>query len=285
MKPTPPLKWHGGKHYLAQAVLRLMPKHLYYVEPYFGAGQVLFARDPMDPRYFWDAPTSDDRESEGVGEVANDLSKNLMNFYTVLKDPALFPALRERLELTGPNESEWNAAEERLASPNGDLITRAADFFTLCRQSISGRMTHFAPPERGRLRGHREGGTNAWWGAIDGLEAAHQRMKDVKVLCRPALDVITMMDRESTLHYLDPPYLSRTRAAKQVYTYEMTDQQHRELLDVIRGVKGKVILSGYPNDMYDDVLRSWNRHALNLPNNAAGGEKKRRMTEVLWCNF
>ena len=44
-----PLKWHGGKYYLASKIVRLMPPpHLHYVEPYFGGGAVLFARDPED---------------------------------------------------------------------------------------------------------------------------------------------------------------------------------------------------------------------------------------------
>jgi hypothetical protein len=33
---TPPLKWHGGKHYLARQVVALMPSHLHYVEPFAG---------------------------------------------------------------------------------------------------------------------------------------------------------------------------------------------------------------------------------------------------------
>ena len=49
IKLTPPLKWHGGKNYMARHVLERTPRHLRYVEPYFGAGQVFFARDPADP--------------------------------------------------------------------------------------------------------------------------------------------------------------------------------------------------------------------------------------------
>ena len=36
-----PLKWHGGKYYLASKIIGLMPSHLHYVEPYFGGGAVL----------------------------------------------------------------------------------------------------------------------------------------------------------------------------------------------------------------------------------------------------
>jgi DNA adenine methylase len=50
-------------------------------------------------------------------------------------------------------------------------------------------------------------------------------------------------------------------------------------------VEGKVMLSGYPSALYDAALEGWSRHTLDLPNNAAGGKSKRRMTKVLWCNF
>ncbi len=36
---TPPLKWHGGKHYLARRIVGLMPPHLHYVEQFERARQ------------------------------------------------------------------------------------------------------------------------------------------------------------------------------------------------------------------------------------------------------
>lgn len=65
----------------------------------------------------------------------------------------------------------------------------------------------------------------------------------------------------------------------------MTEAQHQDLLTTLVACKGKVMLSGYPSSLYVRTLKSWTRHTFELPNNAAGGETKRRMTEVLWCNF
>jgi DNA adenine methylase len=82
-----PLKWHGGKNYLAKRIVELMPRHLHYVEPFLGGGAVLFARDPEDPD-LWLAP------HKGVSEVVNDIDKRLYNFWQVLRDPELFPVLK-----------------------------------------------------------------------------------------------------------------------------------------------------------------------------------------------
>jgi DNA adenine methylase len=65
----------------------------------------------------------------------------------------------------------------------------------------------------------------------------------------------------------------------------MTEDQHRELLQSLLEVNGKVVLSGYHSPLYDTILRGWKCHDFELPNNAASGGKKRRMIEAVWCNF
>lgn len=47
-KLTQPLRWHGGKHYLAKIIIDLMPPHLHYVEAYGGGLAVLLEKDPFD---------------------------------------------------------------------------------------------------------------------------------------------------------------------------------------------------------------------------------------------
>jgi hypothetical protein len=54
---------------------------------------------------------------------------------------------------------------------------------------------------------------------------------------------------------------------------------------VIVGLKGRVLLSGYPSPLYDRYLAGWNRYDFDQPNHAAGGRSKRRMAELVWCNF
>src|SRR5262249_11037116 len=166
-----------------------------------------FARDPRDRRLWWDGLTSDGRKASGVSEVVNDLNGDLMNFYAVLKDQNLFDHLRMRLDKTQNSEAEWNTARDLLDTDTGDNVERAAALFTLCRQSMSARMKNFAPTVTTRLRGGRDEHVNGWWTAVEGLEAVHRRLKDVRVLCRPALDVIRQEDEESTIFYCDPPYL------------------------------------------------------------------------------
>ena len=43
---VPPLKWHGGKNYLARIIVEMMPSHIHYVEPFAGGLAVLLAKNP-----------------------------------------------------------------------------------------------------------------------------------------------------------------------------------------------------------------------------------------------
>jgi DNA adenine methylase len=276
----PALKWYGGKHYLAKRIVALMPRHLQYVEPFAGGLAVLLARDPNDPK-LW---LANDAAHRGVSEIANDLNGRLTHFWRVLQRPETFEPFYRIVQAMPFGEPEWQDAAGRLDHP--DPVERAVAFFVRCRQSLAGRMGTFTGITRTRTRGGHNAEANAWWNAIDGLPAVRERLKWVVILNDPALDVIRGHDEPTTLHYCDPPYLPSTRAAKEVYgAYEMSEDDHRELLDVLLSVKGKVILSGYPSELYDTTLAGWTRHTFDIANHAAGGKAKGRETEVVWCNF
>jgi len=265
----PPLKYHGGKQPLARRIAALMPPHTHYVEPFAGGLAVLFARDP-----------------EGVSEVANDLHGDLSRFWRVLACPLQFVRF-ERLAQAAPfSESCWRDAESVLSPDSGaDDAERALAFFVRCRQSLAGRMRSFAVPVKTRTRRGMNDGVSAWLSAVEGLPAVHERLKRVLVLDRPALDVVRQQDGPATLFYCDPPYLHATRAAPDAYRHEMDEAGHAALLDALLACAGKVVLSGYPHPLYETRLAGWRRIVFDVANHAAGGAAKRRMQEVVWCNF
>lgn len=262
---TAPLKWHGGKYYLASRIVALMPTHTHYVEPYFGGGSVLLAKDP-----------------EGVSEVANDVNQDLFNFWRVLRGRVSFPEFQRRVEAIPLSRDEWTATFTD--GPHED-VDRAVRFFVRCRQSLAGRMKSFTAITRTRTRRGMNGNVSEWLSAVDGLPEVHARMRRVLVENRPALELLKSEDSLGTLFYLDPPYLHQTRTTKDAYEYEMTTEDHVELLIAVNNVKGMVMISGYASDLYDKALSKFNRHEFDLPNNSAGGDAKRRMTECLWTNF
>lgn len=278
---VPPLKWWGGKHYLAKKIIDLMPRHLHYVEPYAGGLAVLLEKDPFDKSKYWGSKGCE----QGVSEVVNDLNRELTNFWQVMQDETAFGKFTRLVEATPFSQVEWQDAEVRQHPVKEFDVDAAAAFFVRCRQSRAGGFKDFATLTGNRTRRMQNEQASAWWNCVEGFPAVHARLKRVVILNQDALDVIRSQDGERTLFYLDPPYLPSTRAGSGNYRHEMTDQDHRELLAVIKQCKGKVMLSGYPNTLYDRELSGWPRHEVPIDNKAAGGKSKRVMMEVVWTNF
>ena len=264
-----PLKWHGGKSYLASRIVEMMPPHIHYVEPFAGGLSVLLAKNP-----------------EGVSEVVNDLNYDLTNFWCAIQGEESFQEFRRRVEAIPFSQVEWEGAGVDPGVLSG-MLGRAVAFFVRCRQSLAGRMDAFAPLSRRRVRRGMNEQASAWLSTVEGLPEVHARLKRVVILNDDALRVIAREDGDQTLFYLDPPYLPESRTSKEVYAHEMSVDDHRKLLGLLTEVKGKFLLSGYPTGMYDDFAQrvGWHRTDFDLPNNSAGGTSKRRMTECVWTNF
>ncbi len=282
-KLTNPLKWHGGKSYLADWIISLMPRHLHYVEPYAGGLAVLLAKDPNDPRHDW---TTGNSQFRGKSEVVNDLNGELTNFWCVLQSIGYFPAFQKILSVTPFSQKEWDAAQQKMVVDTDMLSVRnAVAFFIRCRQSRAGGFKSFATLSRNRTRRGMNEQASAWLNAIDGLPAVHDRLKRVVILHDDALKVIRQQDGHKTLFYLDPPYVHSTRSpgAIKAYEYEMTDDDHYQLIKTVRNCKSKVMLSGYENSMYDRAFFDWNRHDKLIDNKLSNDRAS--VIESVWCNF
>ena len=170
-----------------------------------------------------------------------------------------FAGFQRQIEATPFSQIEWEEAEFR-QHPLTDLdVEGAVAFFIRCRQSRAGGFKDFATLSRNRTRRLQNEQISAWLTCVEGLPAVSARLRRVAILNQPALEVIRQQDGAATLFYLDPPYLHETRATTGNYQHEMTEENHRELLAIIKQCQGKVLLSGYPNPLYDGELTGWKR--------------------------
>ncbi len=85
-----------------------------------------------------------------------------------------------------------------------------------------------------------------------------------------------------TLVYADPPYLMSTRKSKrQLYAFELGDEaEHRELLDLLKGLRCMVMISGYWSPLYAEMLASWRTYSFQAMTRS--GEMA---TEWVWMNY
>ena len=72
----------------------------------------------------------------------------------------------------------------------------------------------------------------------------------------------------SELIYSDPPYLRHTRTSKHRYRFDYEEADHVELLELLKGVRCQVMVSGYGSALYEERLAGWRRVELQVMNHA-----------------
>ena len=81
------------------------------------------------------------------------------------------------------------------------------------------------------------------------------------------------------LVYCDPPYMLSTRTGKQ-YRFEMTDDQHKTLLEALKALPCMVMISGYWTALYAEDLNGWT--TITYEAMTRGGHTA---TEWVWMNY
>ena len=230
------------------------------------------------------------KNPEGVSEVINDVNSELTNFWDVVQTENLYIDFKRQVDNIPFSENEWCWSLSPTGSPNSyrGKLERALKFFVRYRQSRQGLGENFATLSRTRVRRGMNEQVSSWLSAIDSLPEAHARLRRVVILNRDAIDVILQQDGKDTLFYLDPCYLPETRTAKDMYgEFEMTAEQHAQLLEVLSTIKGKFLLSGYPSKMYHRAAKQhgWSKTTWRIDNKASAADKKEIKSETVWQNF
>lgn len=258
----PVIRYHGGKFRLAAWVIQHMPEHTCYVEPFGGAAGVLIQK----PRSY--------------AEVYNDLDGEVVNLFRVLRDEELCERLKNACLLTPYARDEFYEAREITEEPverARRMVVRASMGFGSAA-GIGGNSGF-----RGDSKRKYATAAHLWERYPHTLAVICQRLKGVIIENKDALAVMRAHDAETTLHYIDPPYVAETRAkGNRCYNHEMTDADHLQLLAVATTLRGKVMISGYDCELYRDILTGWGFASKESRISAGRGTKVK--TECLWLS-
>ena len=247
----PVLKYAGAKWRLADWIGGLLPPHEIYLEPFFGSGAVFFRKAPARL------------------ETINDIDGNVVNLFRVLREQT--EQLAALVELTPWARDEYYASYEK----SGNDLEDARRFLVRCWQAF-GTMTAARTGWRHSATGRSTVMPQQWNGLPDRLAAAAIRLKDAQIENMDAVQLIKKYNDPRCLIYADPPYTPETRR-KNIYAEEMTVEQHVQMLEALKAHGGSVVLSGYENELYNDMLQGWRRvekHAL--------AERGQTRTEIVW---
>lgn len=228
------IRWAGGKGRQLKDLLPLIPRGHTYVEPFGGGASVLLnkQRSPV--------------------EVYNDLDHELVNLFEVVRDNDTFDEFAQMLEWTPYARTEFANAVS-LREDAKDRVQRAAMFYTMLNQSISGKRLAL-PSEWSRSR--YQNLADRWKLRQEKLGPIHERLRGVQIEARDALDILQEWDGPDTVFYCDPPYILETRKKQKYYAIEPGDDYHNSLVDVMLSLQGMVILSGYEHEIYDRLRQA-----------------------------
>lgn len=262
MADSPVMRYFGGKFRIADWVASFFPPHRCYVEPFGGAASVLMTK----PRSY--------------AEVYNDLDKDIVNVFEVLRDPEQSERLVEMCRLTPFARDEFELSYE----PSDDPVEQARR--TLFRAQSAFGSSGTAKSRTGfRSDSRREWqlSSHVWERYPANIASFCQRLSGVIVENRPALKIIDQHDGTDVLFYVDPPYMHETRVMRNSrYQHELSEDEHIELLQALNQVKGMVVLSGYPSPVYEKHLEGWQLHTREARASGHRGTVKR--TEAVWLN-
>lgn len=231
------MKYHGSKWLLAPWIIRNMPPHRCYVEPFGGSAAVLMHKSPV------------------MTEVYNDLNKEVFNVFKAIRDSP--DQLSVLLKLTLYSREELLEAYTH----SDDSVESARRFLVKSQLAISTTSVNELTGFRAHINSRDYASQSSTWSKLpDVVWKVRERFNKVII---ENIDAFTLFDRydlPKTLWYLDPPYLAKSRTSasnRRGYKCDLSDEDHIRLLDRIKSLKGKVMLSSYKNDIYDAHLKDW----------------------------
>lgn len=247
-----PLPYIGGKRRIARQIAALIPPHTTYVEAFAGGAQVFFHRPPSKV------------------EVLNDLDGEIANFFRVVQRHA--HELARWLRYQPASRQIFDDHKRQDPSVLTD-IERAARFYYLQKNAWSGIRSrpnfHYAvttPNNHNPLTLPKR------------LVEATERLARVQIECLPYEEVLTRYDRPTTFFYIDPPYVG-----VDLYRYNFTDRQFRELATRLGNIQGRFLLS------VNDCLKArvWFRafHRLEISFTYTSLKGAGRCRELLFANY
>lgn len=239
--------YYGGKWRIASWVVKHLPPHRCYVEPFGGVASVLL------------------KKPQSLVEVYNDVNEELVNLFQVLRDEDMCKELLYRLTLTPFARAEfvhcWKTYRKQ---PIEDKIDAAWGFLVYANMSVGSSACsdrNGTPGWENRIFDSRADPTKvtnaarAWDRLPEALAAIARRFKNVAIDNRDAFQLLNIYDREGAgvLFYLDPPYINTLGYQDTPFTQE----HHEALLRRAVTLKTACAISGYESDLYNDYLSGW----------------------------
>jgi DNA adenine methylase len=257
-----PISYYGGKQKLASMILKLIPKHKLYCEPFIGGAAIFFAKLPSEV------------------EVINDTNRELINFYRVVQNDLVSLEMEIRISL----HSRDLHRKATVINANPDMFTdikRAWAVWLLSTQSFAAMLDGSwgydvsSNTTSKKVTNKRNSFT----------EEYAQRLQNVQIECADALRIIHSRDTPESFFYCDPPYYNSDMGHYDGYSIE----DYEALLRSLSLIKGKFLLSSYPSAILSRFVseNGWFQLQVEQTVSVASNSDKplKKKIEVLTANY
>lgn len=245
----PPVKTQGSRWSIAPWIVEHFPgqyEEYTYCEPFCSSASVLLEKQ------------------KSSSEMISDTDRGLLAILKALRDePKEFISRLKRVRYT---ERAFRMAQRRSENFEGDYFDLGVDEFILRKLSRGGQKKTYYEASLD----------------FDVLEeqllAIAERLIDVVMLCADFKTIVPIWDEENTLMYFDPPHLHSgiIEGASNLFSHEMSVEDHMYLLHLAKNARGKVIISGYSSPLYNRSLKGWKCKKRNVQSSHV---------ECLWFNY
>lgn len=255
---TPPFSYYGGKQRLASKIVKLIPKHTVYCEPFCGGAAVYFAKPPVNPS-----------NTAYYSEVLNDTDNMIYTFFKVLRDNS--HDLMKMVDYSLYSQFEYQLSKELCYSK--DDLEKAYYFWININQSFA--------KQKNTGWGTANYGPNSaeiFYKRKNRVRNAIERVQKTYISCEDALKCIKRWDSPHTFFYCDPPYPGTNQGHYEGYT----QKDFENLIETLDSCEGSFLLSCYPNEAVPKDWEMFEFDAINTSSNTAKGGHRDARTECVW---
>ena len=242
----------GGKSRVAKKLIKYIPKHKTYIEPFCGGAAIYFAKEPSEV------------------EVLNDLDSEIAFAYKFLKD--ISDSEIDKLE-----QIDWSPRKEvferlKNSKPPRDKIKRFFRFYYLTRYSYGKAMKNFSPDKdfKSATMNRKK------------FERLRERLKNTLIYCKDYKYVLSKFNSPDSFAFIDPPCPSEwpSTLAGTVFSKDQCQEMH----DILKQWKGKFMLTLNSEDWIKDMFKDFNIKKFKIPRTLQGHNPSSQY-ELLITNY
>ena len=258
--------YYGGKYSQLDFILPNLPKSRMFVDVFGGSASVILNKKPSSCNIY------------------NDLNSRICTFFRQLRDNS--DELIRLLKLTPYSREEFEKSFDDGKFSDVEIARKFFVHIAMIFNSIpTNKVSNWKAPCEKRTY------SLTYLNKVDNLELLVERLRTITIENAPATETIKRYNNKETLFYIDPPYVfSERECNSKVYDFEMTDEDHIELIKLLKNIEGRAAISGYDSKLYNEHLDGWFK-IKNKPTQVSTSTHStqsgisRTQVETLWLNF